>query len=130
MTRRTVQSIRAFTFSPKFGALDFESAPQGDASGVISLTAQDLSRLLENARVEMIQEHTHQNAKTLERLEKTAIELKAALKHLLELADHLDRIKMEEEDRSRARALMASACQLIVDGQGDLFDPSAASTDR
>ncbi|MEO0881272.1 MAG: hypothetical protein AAFY34_00950 [Pseudomonadota bacterium] len=130
MTGRSIQSLRAFPFSPEFEPPG-TAIPRPEARGeMVSLPVDELSVLLEHARQETAQLVHKDCDKTLERLQETTIGLQKALQYMLELADHLDRVKMETDDRSRARALMASACQTIIDGQGDLFASLPASTDR
>ncbi|MEM6901364.1 MAG: hypothetical protein AAF583_16545 [Pseudomonadota bacterium] len=124
--RRSIQSLQAFSFSSDFGGVSAKSR----SDGMVSMTADELSEMLQAARQETTQHFEAENAKILKRLEQTSEDLRAALEHMIELAACLDRAKMEADDRKRARSLMASACQMIVDGQGELFDETLASTYR
>ncbi|MEM8635995.1 MAG: hypothetical protein AAGF33_13555 [Pseudomonadota bacterium] len=116
--RRSIQSLQAFSFSSDFGRVSSRSR----SDGMVSMTADELSEMLQAARQETTQRIEAENAKVLKRLEQTSEDLLTALEHMIELASCLDRAKMEADDRKRARSLMAATCQIIVDGQGDLFD--------
>jgi len=124
MSERSVTSLKSFVFRH-----DFEQPSAQTEPAQISMTSAALTEALSAARHESVAENDRQYAASIGKVQTAAAGLEQALAQILELAEHLDRAMMDPGDRLRARNLMSSACQLIVDGQGDLFD-LPASTNR
>ena len=125
MTQRAVRSIRAFEPRGDF------SPPRADApADTVAVSAAELAALLDDARQSAREQVERTYTEAADRVQDTADQLARALDDILTLAEQLDRVKLQTEDRKRALALMRTACQHIVDGQQDLFNDLAASTDR
>ncbi len=115
MIRRTVKSLAEFDFRGDF-------APAAGAADTVRLSAAELAALLAGARADGAEaERARDAARESARLEAVSGQLKRALDELLRLAECLDRAALPEGAAREARTLIASACQGIVDGQGDLF---------
>lgn len=117
MSRRAIKTMTAFEFRGDFTYPTDMSGPD-----TVSLTAAELATMLSNARAEGEQSATMRlNTQLTERLGSISDQLKQALTELLKLADCLDKASLPDTARHEVHSLMRVACQLIVDGQGDLF---------
>ncbi|MEM9668359.1 MAG: hypothetical protein AAF950_05490 [Pseudomonadota bacterium] len=94
------------------------------------MSVDDLADLLSRTRQETLQSVNAEQTTAMQHIQDVSENLLKALAQMIELAEYLDRLDIDLEDRARAKHLMSSACQLIVDGQGDLFGSSQPSTNR
>ena len=109
-------SITPFEFHSDF------SAQRRDDPSRIDLSAEEFASLLAKARAEGLMEgRTSAESDDAERLEAVSEKLKAALGDLVSLAEHLDASSGVDGAPDEVRALIKSAAQRLVDGQGDLF---------
>lgn len=121
MTVRAVKSLTEFAFRNDFAPPD-RNPDRHDEPGTLRLSAGELASLLAEARAEGADaERARDAARESERLEAVSARLRQALEELLRLAECLDQAALPDDAARDAKALMASACQQIVDGQGDLF---------
>lgn len=125
MTSRTIKSLQSFSFSS-----DFCSQDQADNDELVTMSVDDLADLLSRTRQETLQSVNAEQTTAMQHIQDVSENLLKALAQMIELAEYLDRLDIDLEDRARAKHLMSSACQLIVDGQGDLFGSSQPSTNR
>lgn len=113
--RRQV-SAQPFEFQSDF------STPRVDEPGRVNMPAEDFASLLSQARAEGLMEGRASAATDeAERLEAVSQKLRDALGDLLKLAEQLEATAGESGTPESVRALIKSAAQRLVDGQGDLF---------
>lgn len=130
MTERTIHSLSAFSFSPEFNSAENERRKEAEFGEMVSIPREELARLLDTAKRDAAEQFREEHSKAFDHLETLANRLQNALTQLLELADRLDRTEMGSQEKVRLKGLMTSACQSIVEGQGDLFAEFSSSTDR
>lgn len=119
MKRRAVKTVSEFAFQSDFTPPQPEPA---DALDTVSVTATELAELLANARAEgTAAADARHDTETAAKLETMSSQLHAALGELLKLAECLDKASLSRRDEAAARQLISTACQHIVEGQGDLF---------
>ena len=109
-------STQPFEFQSDF------SAPRAEEPGRIDMPADEFASLLAQARAEGLMEGRASAAsEDAERLQGVSDKLREALGDLVKLAEHLEAASGSEGASSEVRALIKSAAQRLVDGQGDLF---------
>lgn len=109
-------SAQPFEFHSDF------SAPKAEDPGRVDMPAADFASLLSQARAEGIMEgRAAVESDHAERMDQLSIQLREALGDLIKLAEHLEASAGEDGASDAVRALIKSAAQRIVDGQGDLF---------
>ena len=114
MKRRV--SAQPFEFQSDF------SAPKQDDPGQVTMPAEDFASYLAQARAEGLMEGRASAAsEDAERMDAASKQLRAALGDLVQLAEHLEASAGEDGTPDAVRALIKSAAQRLVDGQGDLF---------
>jgi len=118
MTRRPVSSLSAFDFKGDFSA----QTPVNQADGTVAVSAAELAALLSDARAEgAASAKDEASDERTARLESISDQMRRALAELLKLAECLDQVKLPADAQTNARSLLSTACQMIIDGQGDLF---------
>lgn len=113
---RGVASIQPFEFQSDF------SPPKAEEPGRVEMRAEDFASLLAQARAEGLMEGRAITAKEeAARMESAAEKVGTALRDLVKLAEYLEAASGGGGAPSEVRALIKSAAQRLIDGQGDLF---------
>lgn len=119
---KRVVSAQPFEFQSDFSAPE---APRPDDPGRVTLPAEDFASLLSQARAEGLMEGRATAAsEEAERMEAVSAQLREALGDLVQLAEYLEASSGKDGTPEAVRALIKSAAQRLVDGQGDLFTRS------
>jgi len=104
---------------------DFQSdfaAPKQAEPGRVELSAAEFASYLSQARAEgLIEGQSAAASEDAARMDAAAQKFTAALRDLLKLAEHLDATSGADGTPDAVRALIKSAAQRLIDGQGDLF---------
>lgn len=109
-------SAQPFEFQSDF------STPRAEEAGRISMPAEEFASLLAQARAEgLIEGRSTAASEEADRMEETSLKLREALRDLVKLAEHLEAASGKDGTAPEVRALIQSAAQRLVDGQGELF---------
>ena len=117
MKRRV--SAQPFEFQSDFSAPKPENK---EDPGRVTMPAEDFASYLSQARAEGLMEGRASAAsEEAERMDAVSQQLREALGDLVLLAEHLEASSGNDGTPDAVRALIKSAAQRLVDGQGDLF---------
>ena len=109
-------SAQPFEFQSDF------SAPKKEEPGRVTMPAEDFASLLAQAHAEGLMEGRAASAnEEAERMDAASKQFRDALSDLLQLAERLEASAGKDGTPDAVRALIKSAAQRLVDGQGDLF---------
>lgn len=109
-------SIQPFEFQSDF------SPPKQAEPGRVDMPAAEFALFLAQARADGFAEGRAASAsEDADRMDAAADKFTSALKDLLELAEYLEAISGKDETPAPIRAIIQSAAQRLIDGQGDLF---------
>ena len=124
MKRRV--SAQPFEFQSDF------ATPRREEPGRVTMPSEDFASLLAQARAEGLMEGRASAAsEEADRMDAASKQLREALKDLIQLAEHLEASAGTDGAPEAVRALIKSAAQRLVDGQGDLFTrEERVDTDR
>ena len=112
-------SVQPFEFQSDF------SKPKFAEPGHVEMPAAELALYLAQARADGVAEGRAAAAsEDAERMDAAAEKFTAALKDLVALAEHLEASAGKDGTPAPIRALVKSAAQRLIDGQGDLFTAS------
>ena len=119
---RRASSITPFEFQSDF------APPKADTPDRVEMSVADFMSYLSQARAEGLMEgRAGVASEEASRMEAAADNLNAALSDLVKLAEYLEVASGTDGTPDEVRALIKSAAQRLVDGQGDLFTASLRS---
>ena len=114
--KRRVEKLAPYPFASDFSA----PAPQSDET--ISMSPQDLALLLSDAQASGAAiARNDALAEQAERLANTSADLKKVLAGIVELAAHLEKAAIDDDDRQVALDRVRRLAAVVIEGQGDLF---------
>ena len=114
--KRRVEKLAPYPFASDFSA----PAPQADET--ISMSPQDLALLLSDAQASGAAiARNDALAEQAERLANTSADLKKVLVGIVELAAHLEKAAIDDDDRQVALDRVRRLAAVVIEGQGDLF---------